>query len=1200
MAFPKGFRLKAGYYYRLGDRSGPYVIDAAGQARLVGGNGSVVVAPMVLASAPNPAGNVGQAYRFQPITVSGTSPIVFAIASGSLPAGLSLNTSTGLISGVPTTAGTSTFTLRATDANNQIDNLGPFQIRVGATGSALALYGDPILTGTVGVSFSFQLGASGGVQPYTFAVASGTLPSGISLNASTGLVSGTPTAAATSSNIVLGVTDAAGETVSLAPFSVTIAVAPATLTISGTPSPTATVGTPYSFTPTASGGVTPRSFALVAGTLPAGLSFNTATGAITGTPTAAGSATGLSIRVTDNVGATATLASFGITVSAGSAGLSISGTPGTAATVGTQYSFTPTAAGGTTPYTFSINAGTLPAGLSINSSTGAITGTPTTAGTSAGIVVRVTDNAGATANLAAFTLTVAAAASGLRASAPYDVQLSGVQNNATNTGRINCGNVNIGTAGGTDWSLFIQTDWRDTNVNKGGGLISVGNQADNLQTAAGNLALWVNGSGTSTGNPWSTDNAYAGTMMLTAQDDANNNATSRKVVSTMLPGTLSPWPLVGKASVVQQPGSFSHGVLVKCEAGVVSLWDVDPINGPVLLDKGPGLTSARSDGTKGTWTSILNKPLFLGFLNLVTQSPRTYWGGPIGQVVLWNGGAMTEAQAILLAQGVDARDVLPFDAARGDRYWPGNQLAGDATKMEELIAGQHGTIEGVGASFISTARVQTADAGATLAWEDGTIWSADKAPATTSTVRAWGTRRNTEEVQVRLVSTTAANPAAAGDVLVPWTTMGNITEGFRGDLPGVPHAAGVKFKAQIRWKLANGDWSPERYAHGTFGCGVGAIAAGQSIVSKMMQASGPSRAIAAGSVGKLSSWDMFHPIGTLNRMPTTNTSLWQDSNASSFTLKWGQRVIQDLLVQMTGQRAFLMDMSIEGIKIERYAEGSGSWERFKRAIQMSRPRYIIWNQGHGDLEMNQAARWAAMTDLLTRIKAAVASAPGGAFTFTFLVIPVGSDWIDQLNSMRNYDQTWALAQAAAGEPVKLFTSINDQPNDGDMIHPAVTSADMGCMCERIATGLAYEQGYSTHDANGGFLGAGTWSWAGGVVTVDIPITGGSGTYVTRGGGAPSGLRLQLSGGASALPDTTQLMTGPDRVRCTVASASAPSSVSYTYMSGYPGTVGNGTKPTLAQSGIENCLFDTRSTPMVSGLPGMPIMGQPAAVTVAPA
>lgn len=317
MAFPKGFRLKAGYYYRLGDRSGPYVIDAAGQARLVGGNGTVVVAPMVLASAPNPAGNVGQAYRFQPITVSGTSPIVFAIASGSLPAGLSLNTSTGLISGVPTTAGTSTFTLRATDANNQIDNLGPFQIRVGATGSALALYGDPVLTGTVGVSYSFQLGASGGVQPYTFAVASGTLPSGISLNASTGLVSGTPTAAATSSNIVLRVNDAAGETVSLAPFSVTIAVAPATLTISGTPPTTATVGTAYSFTPTAAGGVTPRTFALIAGTLPAGLSFNTGTGAITGTPTEAGSATGLSIRVTDNVGTTATLATFGITVSAG-------------------------------------------------------------------------------------------------------------------------------------------------------------------------------------------------------------------------------------------------------------------------------------------------------------------------------------------------------------------------------------------------------------------------------------------------------------------------------------------------------------------------------------------------------------------------------------------------------------------------------------------------------------------------------------------------------------------------------------------------------------------------------------------------------------------------------------------------------------------------------------------------------------------
>lgn len=89
--------------------------------------------------------------------------------------------------------------------------------------------------------------------------------------------------------------------------------------------------------------------------------------------------------------------------------LSITGTPPTTANIGTAYSFTPSAAGGIAPRTFAIQSGTLPAGLSINASTGAITGTPTTAGASAGIVIRVTDAASATADLAAFTITVSAA-----------------------------------------------------------------------------------------------------------------------------------------------------------------------------------------------------------------------------------------------------------------------------------------------------------------------------------------------------------------------------------------------------------------------------------------------------------------------------------------------------------------------------------------------------------------------------------------------------------------------------------------------------------------------------------------------------------------------------------------------------------------------------------------------------------------------
>lgn len=171
-----------------------------------------------------------------------------------------------------------------------------------------------------------------------------------------------------------------------------------------------TVGSAFAAQLVASGGSAPYTFAVIAGSLPAGLSLNASTGTITGTPTTAGTSSGITVRVTDALGATATASAFSITVAAAGAALVISGTPATTGTVGTAYSASVTASGGTGPYTYALAAGSLPAGLSLNASTGAISGTPTTAGTSSGITVRVTDAIGATANASAFSITIAAAA----------------------------------------------------------------------------------------------------------------------------------------------------------------------------------------------------------------------------------------------------------------------------------------------------------------------------------------------------------------------------------------------------------------------------------------------------------------------------------------------------------------------------------------------------------------------------------------------------------------------------------------------------------------------------------------------------------------------------------------------------------------------------------------------------------------------
>lgn len=251
--------------------------------------------------------------------------------------------------------------------------------------------------GAVGTAYSASIQASGGTTPYTFVATN--LPGGLSIDPSTGDLTGTPAQnSAGTATIDVTVTDSGKPTPQTATASLSLVVNPAKLVIATTSLPGGTVGEVYSGAVVASGGTTPYTFG--AGSLPGGLSIDASTGVLSGTPSqsAIGTAT-VAFTVTDSAKPTPqkATANLGITVSPSK--LVITTTSLSSGTVGIAYSGAITASGGTTPYTFS--AANLPSALSIDASTGAITGTPaqSAAGT-ATVTFTVTDSTKPTAQTA--------------------------------------------------------------------------------------------------------------------------------------------------------------------------------------------------------------------------------------------------------------------------------------------------------------------------------------------------------------------------------------------------------------------------------------------------------------------------------------------------------------------------------------------------------------------------------------------------------------------------------------------------------------------------------------------------------------------------------------------------------------------------------------------------------------------------------
>jgi hypothetical protein len=378
--------------YTITVDAGNGVLPDATQAFTISINASQAPA---FVNGPPPQAFDNQPYYF-PYICTGSPTPTFLVTTGSLPKGLSLSLA-GVISGTPTGIGSSTGTVTA--SNGVLPNATQNFTMIPAIGigtAAVITNGPPPTTGSINTAYSFTYKATGTPTP-TFGVTAGSLPPGLSLNVTTGLLSGQPNTGGVFTGTVSalnGVTPAPNASQN---FTITVDQAPAF--INGPPPATAAVGNSYYFAYAVSG--YPASTFSLTGSLPPGLSLNTATGVISGAPTTGGVYTA---TVTASNG-TSPNATQTLTITVDEAPSITNGPPPATATNSVPYSFTYTVSGYPAS-TFSLNDGSFPPGLNLTTD-GVLSGIPTTDGVYTGTVIA--DN-GTDQAAQGFTITVTDAA----------------------------------------------------------------------------------------------------------------------------------------------------------------------------------------------------------------------------------------------------------------------------------------------------------------------------------------------------------------------------------------------------------------------------------------------------------------------------------------------------------------------------------------------------------------------------------------------------------------------------------------------------------------------------------------------------------------------------------------------------------------------------------------------------------------------
>jgi large repetitive protein len=341
-----------------------------------------VGSPTITVSAAGILSSVAGTPYSQTFTWAGGAAPYSGYQVANLPAGLSITSSTAnsvTISGTPTQAGNFTLQASATDSST---GTGPFttaqDFTLAVASPTLFVTPAALAPATAGTAYQQAVTTAGGVAPYRHAV-SGTLPSGVVFDGDSGVFSGTPTQAGsfalavTVTDSTIGTPGSVVQNYTLEVTSPALSLTPAAGSLPGT-----TAGSAYQVAFSAGNGVAPYTFATTAGTLPAGLVLDAASGRLAGTPTVAGTYS-FSITATDSTTGTPGTATQAYTLNVAAPVLTLTPETLPVGLFANAYQQQLSTTGGTAPYSYAVTAGALPGGLSLASS-GALSGTPTAAG----------------------------------------------------------------------------------------------------------------------------------------------------------------------------------------------------------------------------------------------------------------------------------------------------------------------------------------------------------------------------------------------------------------------------------------------------------------------------------------------------------------------------------------------------------------------------------------------------------------------------------------------------------------------------------------------------------------------------------------------------------------------------------------------------------------------------------------------------